>query len=105
MTGYGVVATSSAAGWELDISGIGTVHSLHLDDAEAMAIDMITRRTGEAAANVQLEMTTREGPGIQLDRPAVCDLDCSWCRNAGATPSGLDDLRCDVGCARCDEPA
>ena len=47
MRTYDVSARRWKRGWELHIDGVGVTQSRRLRDAEAMARDLIARRTGE----------------------------------------------------------
>lgn len=64
MKTYEVRAKRWEHGWELHISGVGVTQSRSLWDADMMARDLISRRTGSETASFGLEITPEIGGGL-----------------------------------------
>ncbi len=64
MKNYEVRAKRWEHGWELHIGGVGVTQSRSLWDADMMARDLISRRTGSEPASFGLEITPEIGGGL-----------------------------------------
>jgi len=61
---YDVRAKRWEHGWELHIDGVGVTQSRSLWDADMMARDLISRRTGSEASSFGVEITPEIGDGL-----------------------------------------